>query len=108
MTDRIILPNSDEAFFAQHPDRKARIRKLLFVDEFEAEFRTLRGHAYDRRRIIALRVQPGPLRGQPIICIPFLLFADETIADDDKTLLPIVDEMMRDAAKSYGMKPKRH
>ena len=104
----IVLPNGDEAFFSEHPSRRVRIRKPLFTDESEREFRSLGDHDYDRRRIIALRVMPGPLLpGFPIIRIPFLLFADETVADDDTTLLPIVDEMMGDAAKHYGMKPKR-
>lgn len=104
---RILLPNSDEVFFKQHPDRRARIRKPMHEREYEAEFRTLGDHQYDRRRLIVVRVQPRGFPGAPLLPIPFLLFADEEVADRDDILLPIVDELMRDAAESYGMKPRR-
>ena len=38
-----------------------------------------------------------------IVCIPFLTFADESIADDDTVLLPLLSEMMAEAAASYGI-----
>ena len=101
----IILPGSDEAFFQEHRDRNFRIRLPTGPNEFRYEFSTLGDHAYDRRLIIACRgmIPFGPR----VMQIPFLAFADETIEDDDKTLQPIVDQMMRDAAKGYGIKPSR-
>jgi hypothetical protein len=110
MIEKILLPDSDQAFFAQHRDRRARIRKPVNEREFEVEFRSLGEHPYHRRRVIVVRVQPqGMMRapGNPLLPIPFLLFADETVADRDDTLLPIVDEVMRDAAASYGIQPRR-
>lgn len=110
MKGRILLPNSDEAFFEQHPDRRVRIRKPFHEREYEAEFQTLGDHEVKRRRIIALRVQPGRMFGrigQPIICIPFLVYADEDIADDDATLMPIIDRLMEEAAEGYGIKTPR-
>lgn len=105
----IVFPGSDEAFFREHPYRRFHIRKPLFDKEFDVQFWSLGDHDQDRRRVIAVRVSPHAMasKGQPIIQIPFLAFADEEIADDDKTLKPIVDEMMADAAKSYGMTPRR-
>ena len=101
----IILPGSDEAFFQEHRDRNFRIRLPTGPNEFRYEFSTLGDHAYDRRRIIACRgfIPFGP----KVMAIPFLAFADETIEDNDETLKPIVDEMMHDAAKGYGIKPSR-
>ena len=101
----IILPGSDEAFFRDHRDRNFRIRLPTGPNEYRYEFSTLGDHAYDRRRIIACRgfIPFGP----KVMQIPFLAFADEEIADDDKTLQPIVDEMMHQAAGTYGIKPRR-
>lgn len=107
MIDKILLPNSDEAFFAEHRDRYFRIRKPVHAREYENEFRSLGDHEHHRRRVIVVRGAPPGVRGQPLLPIPFLLFGDETIVDDDATLRPIVDELMRDAAECYGMKPRR-
>jgi hypothetical protein len=107
MIEKILVPDSDQAFFAQHRDRRARIRKPLNEREFEVEFRSLGDHAYHRRRLIVIRVQPRGAPGKPLLPIPFLLFADETVEDRDDVLLPIVEEIMRDAAESYGIKPRR-
>ena len=99
----IIMPGSDEAFFRDHPERQIRIRLPRSADEFRHEFTTLGDHAYYRRRIIAARgfIPFGP----KVIHIPFLAFADETIEDRDEVLLPILNEMMSNAAKDYGLKP---
>jgi hypothetical protein len=107
MIDRILLPNSDEQFFDQHRDRRARIRKPLHEREYNAEFLSLGDHDYRRRRIIVVRVAPRGVPGRPLIPIPFILFADEEVADRDDVLLPIVDEMMQDAAEGYGLNPRR-
>lgn len=103
----------DAQFFAQHPDRQARIRlpaktahrdqqrAVHYLDECEIEFRHLGGHDPKRRRIIAYRLPADhPSHANHIMKIPFLAFADETIADDDRTLLPIVHSiMMQEAVK---------
>ena len=108
--------DTDAAFFAQHPDRKARIRlpakevyrdqqrAVRYLDESELQFRSLGPHDPKRRRIIAYRVPKDNPMYDPanpqILKLPMLLFADETVADDDKTLLPIVHQIMLDAAKA--------
>lgn len=107
MIEAILMPNSDEVFFAEHRDRKARIRKPLHEREFEVEFRSLGDHELDRRRVIVVKVKPKGVPGQPLLPIPFLAFGDETIADNDATLLPIIDGIMQDAAMRYGIKPRR-
>lgn len=93
----VLHTRSDEQFFAEHPDRKARIRRA-YDQECEGEFWSLGAHDRNRRRIIMWRVPPDnphydPVK-QPLLKIPFLAFADETILDDDATLLPILDEIM--------------
>ncbi len=105
-------PDIDSQFFAKHPGRRARIRlpgktlytdrqrSVRYLDECEIEFRHLGGHDPKRRRIIAYRLPADhPTHANHIMKIPFLAFADETIADDDKTLLPILDGIMKEAAK---------
>ena len=90
----------DIQFFSQHRDRKAHIRS---PDGKEAigEFWSLGPHDASRRRFLLWRVPDGhPMkRTFPFLKIPFLAFTDETMEDDDKVLLPLIDEIMRDAAK---------
>lgn len=101
----------DAHFFAQYPDRRARIRRpgrepfkdqqraVRYLDEFELQYRALGPHDVNRRRIIAWRTPADhPTHPNHILKIPFLAFSDESISDDDATLLPIVDQMMREAA----------
>jgi hypothetical protein len=101
----------DTQFFQQFPDRQARIRlpgrqlhrdqqrAVRYLDEQELAFRQLGPHDVKRRRIIVVRVPADhPEYPNHLMQIPFLLFADETIADDDQTLLPIVNEIMLEAA----------
>ena len=102
------MVDPDVQFFTQHPDRKYRIRAPLkqmvtdrqraahVVDECEREFRSLGDHRRDRRRIILVRAdhRGALLPDGKILKIPFLLFADENVEDDDRTLAPIVFEMM--------------
>jgi hypothetical protein len=107
MIDGILLPNSDEVFFKEHPDRRARIRRPLYEREYNAEFLSLGDHDFHRRRLIVVRMQPRGFPGRPLMPLPYLLFADETVEDRDDVLLPIVDELMKDAAETYGMKPRR-
>lgn len=102
---------TDEQFFAQHPDRQARIRKPTgsvvvnrrtrgahVEDECAQEYAMLGPHARDRRRLLLWRVPRDNYFFDPekpqILKIPFLLFADETVEDRDDVLLPIIDEIM--------------
>lgn len=107
------MTTQDEQFFKQHPDRRARIRKpefkphrdsqraVRYMDESEIQFRQLGPHSKERRRIIAYRTPADhPSHPNHIMPIPFLLFADETIEDRDDVLLPIIHELMTNAAKA--------
>jgi hypothetical protein len=103
----------DARFFFQHPDRRAHIRTprmapeidsaraVHMVGEMEREFRTLGPHKLSRRRVILWRVPPDNPFYDPqklqILKIPFLLFADEDVADRDDILLPIVHSLMEQA-----------
>ena len=94
--------NSDKAFFEQHPERQAHIR-LPYKGESEGEFWSLGEHNRARRRILLWRVpanNPHYKEGeQPVLKIPFLAFADETLDDTDEILLPIVETIMSEAAQ---------
>ena len=103
--------DEDARFFNQHPDRRARIRlpgrelhrdqqrAVRYLSESELQFRSLGPHDEKRRRIIAYRTPPDhPSHPNHIMKIPFLAFQDETISDDDETLLPIIHEIMLKAA----------
>jgi hypothetical protein len=91
----------DMQFFSDHPDRKSHIRKSE-GKECIGEFWSLGPHSSDRRRILLWRVPNGhPLKDRfPVLKIPFLAFADESIEDDDKILLPMIDEIMQNARKN--------
>jgi hypothetical protein len=102
-----VVLDPDIAFFTEHPDRRARIRRpakvahrdsqraVRYLDESELHFRSLGTHDAGRRRIIAYRL-PGdhPVAPNHILKIPFLAFADEEIADRDDVLVPIVQGLM--------------
>jgi len=102
-----VASETDEQFFTEHRDRYARIRMpgkqpavdrqraVRYLDEQELAFRSLGPHDPKRRRIIAWRTPADhPTHPNVILAVPFLLFADETVADDDATLLPILKEIM--------------
>ena len=108
---------TDEQWFQMHPDRQARIRLPIqvlvkskqrsvgYAAECWEEFATLGDHDRSRRRIILYRLpKDNPAYDpdkQPILKIPFLAFADETIEDTDEVLLPVIHEIMSDARKRY-------
>ena len=111
---------TDEEFFASYPDRQTHIRKpvttlhvvkdrqrsVRYMPECENEFFALGEHKKERRRILLWRVPEGnpwydPLAPK-ILKIPFLAFSDESISDDDATLLPIIHGIMQDARRGYG------
>jgi hypothetical protein len=101
-------PDVDVQFFTEHPDRKYRIRSPLkqmvidkqrgshVIDECELEFRSLGDHKRDRRRIVLCRAdhRGNLLPEGKILKVPFLLYADEAVEDDDATLGPIIFELM--------------
>lgn len=98
-----IHTQSDAGFFRDFPDRSAHIRRA-FRGECEGEFWSLGDHDRGRRRIILWRVPQSNLHyvklarreaGEvPLLKIPFLAFADESIEDVDAILLPIVQQIM--------------
>lgn len=89
--------DDDRIFFDQFTQRQARIRKPLRGERAE-EFGTLGPHNTDRRRILVWRVPVGnPMRGMMpdgLMRVPFLVFADEEIANEDSVLLPLLHEIM--------------
>jgi hypothetical protein len=108
------ITDPDGAWFAEHRDRKIRIRlpgkgRAPDKTESEEEFRSLGSHERSRRRIIVAAVSPVSAAqfgrpGMKFMKIPFLLFADETVEDRDDVLLPILDEVMRNEARDYGLR----
>ena len=113
MVVTLVKNDPDSQWFGQHPDRQSHIRnpiKILvtdkqrgtrYVEENEGEFFSLGDHDKDRRRILLWKVPPDNVFYDPkkpaILKIPFLLFSDETVEDRDDILLPILDEIMRNA-----------
>lgn len=111
--------DDDVRFFILHPDRFARIRpprkEIVIdkqrgshvVDECHQEFLSLGEHKRDRRRIILWRVPSDNVHydpdKKPILKIPFLLFSDETVEDNDETLLPIIHELMIEQGVKQGL-----
>lgn len=104
--------DADVQFFQQHRDRQARIRlpgrelhkdqqrAVRYLDEAELQFRSLGPHDPRRRRIIAFRTPADhPTHPGTILKVPMLLFGDETVEDRDDVLLPILAEIMKDAAR---------
>jgi hypothetical protein len=103
----------DAQFFVDHPDRKAHIRAprkemvidrqraARVVDECEMEFRSLGDHDKDRRRILLTRSDHRgmPIKDGKVLKISFLLYSDETVEDTDEVLLPIIFEIMANAAE---------
>ena len=96
--------DTDLHWFEQHPDRSAHIRNAVGRESI-GEFWQLGPHDASRRRFLLWRVPDGhPMKRQyPFLKIPFLAFADETIEDDDKTLLPLIDQIMKDAKAKPSM-----
>jgi len=109
---------TDEQFFQIFPDRNYHIRKPVkeitidkqraayIMDECEAEFRALGSHNKDRRRLLLYRVpHDSPWfdpQKPPILKVPFLMFADESIEDTDEVLAPILHGIMEDARNRYA------
>jgi hypothetical protein len=106
------MTDIDAQFFQDHPNRTVRIRlpgkqlhrdsqrAVRYLGEEELPFRSLGPHDPKRRRIIAYRTPADhPTHPNTIIKIPFLAFADETIENSDATLLPILAEIMVQAAQ---------
>jgi len=95
----VMFETADKNFFKQHLDRKVHIR-LPYKDECNGEFWSLGEHEKTRRRILLIRYghDGAPLPDGKVLKIPFLAFSDETIEDRDDVLVPIVEQIMREAA----------
>lgn len=95
---------ADLQFFAEHPDRKSRIRAPDGKENI-GEFWSLGPHDSSRRRFLLWRVpKEHPAHAMfPMLKIPFLVFSDETIEDDDKVLLPMIYEIMKEAGQKHGL-----
>lgn len=91
---------ADGDWFRLRPSRKYHIRHC-YNGENEAEFRTLGAHEERRRRVILTRVDAlqEPLPDHKVLKIPFLVFADESIEDEDDIIFPIVRDIMTEALK---------
>ena len=100
--------NEDLRFFSDHKDRNSRIR-MPEGKEFVGEYWSLGPHDSSRRRVLVWRVPNNhPLKmSYPFLTIPFLAFADETIEDTDKVLLPLIHQIMEDARSKPSMKNGR-
>lgn len=101
----LLWERADGDFFRRYPARQAHIR-AAYAGESDGEFWSLGPHEKNRRRIILWRVPEGnpyydPGK-RPLLKIPFLAFADETIEDTDEVLLPIIEQTMSEALKKYG------
>lgn len=103
MTNAIITAftsDPDAQFFMEHKDRYAHIRNAK-PQEYIDEFNSLGPHDMDRRRILLWRGPRNTELAGRVVKIPFLAFGDETILDEDRVLLPLIDEIMRQQAKNY-------
>jgi hypothetical protein len=100
----VIKDITDEAFFLDHPDRSYHIRTPV-GREYEREFRTLGLHLVERRRVLVKKLDPARARiaRMKVITLPFLAFADETIADRDDVLAPIFRGILEEAARTEGL-----
>ncbi len=100
---RATTPSLDDTlFFQKHRGRHARIRKP-FGNEAEDDYRQLGYHDPARRRMLVWKVpQDGPFPGR-LIPVPIITGFDESIEDDDAILLPMLAEIMNDAAKELGI-----
>lgn len=106
----MLLIESDAAFFRRHPTRQARIRHAN-RGEMDREFKSLGVFPDSWRRMLVWKV-PGGI-GAPFahyagktIPIPFVLKPGEEYEDNDRVLMPLIEELMNEAAKEYGMTGK--
>ena len=112
--------DEDAQFFTTYKDRYAHIRaprlilaklpsrQMKYVEEMAGEFWSLGEHNKDRRRILLWRVPEHHPAYDPkevkILRLAFLLFSDETVEDTDAVLLPIIHQIMTDAAQKQGVR----
>jgi hypothetical protein len=103
----LLLLDPDILFFREHRDRQVRIRPAVGNEE-DAAFKSLGPHNIDRRRIIVLRVpNDARMAAGKLMKIPYLLFDDTTVEDTDEILLPLVHQVMMEAAKGYNIHPPK-
>jgi hypothetical protein len=100
--------NDDVRWFKQLKLRQTRIR-VPVPGEFSASWPATGDHDATRRRVLVWRVpknNPGrKLIPDGLMRIPLLLRADESVENDDKVLLPILDWLMREAAMAQSQGP---
>jgi hypothetical protein len=110
--------DEDAQFFSIHRDRYAHIRsprlqlirlpsrQVKYIPEMQGEFWSLGEHNKERERILVWRVpEHHPMydsKETKLLRIPFLLFTDESVEDTDAVLLPIIHQIMTDAARKQG------
>jgi hypothetical protein len=103
----MLILESDEAFFQRNPRRQIRIRRAS-KNEMDREFAQVTPHTEHQRRIIAWRVPhnvPAPFAGYRgrVMRIPFVQEIGEEIDDTDRALMPILEDLMNEASKEYGL-----
>jgi hypothetical protein len=103
----MLIIENDEAFFRRNPTRQARIRRAS-QNEMTGEFSQVKPHGKDQRRIIAWKVPfnvPAPYKGWAgrVIRIPFVQEPTEEIEDNDRTVMRLIEELMSEASKEYGL-----
>ena len=97
------LIDPDKLWFQRFPRRQSHIRNPI-GDEMEAAFLSLGPHQADRRRILLWKVpMESRMAAGSIQKVCFLAFSDETIEDEDHVLMPILAEIMNQAADRYGL-----
>lgn len=96
----VFWKKQDERFFRDHPGRQLHIRKA-WDGECAGEFWSLGAHSKDRRRVLLIRVdaEGRPLPDGQIMKIPLIAWDNEEFADTDERLLPLLNEIMGNAAQ---------
>lgn len=89
--------SDDVRWFVTHGERLTRIR-TPWPGEMAQAFEVLGMHDRARRRILTWK---APNNGV-LFRVPFVAHADETIENEDEVLIPILDQMMAEAAKKVA------
>lgn len=106
----MLLVENDNAFFRRNPRRQIRLR-LPHKGEMNREFMSLGIHSESQRRMLVWKV-PGSIRAPysewagRLMKIPYIMQPNEELEDSDKILMPLLDELMDEASKDYGLSGK--
>ena len=101
-----MIEETDERWFRRYPRRLTRVRLPHSDSEAVGEFASLGVHDVGRRRMLVLRVPDGVGKGQ-LLTIPYLLFGDEALENEDRVLLPIIHEVMVQGARDHWVPLRR-